>query len=195
MEAAALAATNAGMVCLAASGDSGSRDGTNLPTVDAPACCPHFIGCGGTHRPHGPNATNYETVWNNNVGGTSDEATGGGFSKMFPMPDWQINAPHGGRMVPDVAGCADPVTGYHITLNAQDIVVGGTSAVAPLWAGLVAACGRKLGFIAPKLWSNQMAFYDVTQGNNGNFMALPGPDACTGLGTPRADKIAALLMS
>jgi len=107
---------------------------------------------------------------------------------------WQIGAPVGpGRMVPDVAGNADPNSGYHIVSGGQDIVVGGTSAVAPLYAGLIAACGTKRGFITSRLWANPAVFRDITIGNDGQWSALVGPDPCSGLGSPHAARIAALL--
>jgi kumamolisin len=71
-------------------------------------------------------------------------------------------------------------------------VVGGTSAVAPLYAGLFAAFGKKLGFVTPKLWQNQGAFTDITVGSNGMYSAAPGPDACSGIGAPIGTRIAAL---
>lgn len=96
--------------------------------------------------------TGDETVWNNDPGKTDGEGTGGGFSTFFvPMPLWQANAPHGpGRMVPDVAANADPNTGYD-NRRRRLTVVGGTSAVAPLYAGLFASFGTKLGFVTPEL--------------------------------------------
>ena len=109
------------------------------------------------------------------------------------MQDWQAGAPMGmGRLVPDVAAEADPETGYEIVVRGSPTVVGGTSAVAPLYAGLFAAFGRKLGFVTPILWSNHLAFTDIAVGDNGHFRARVGPDACTGLGVPIGDRIAAL---
>jgi kumamolisin len=130
LEQATFAATTAGMVVFAASGDNDSSDGGQTPAnVDLPASAPHVIGCGGTKKLK----TGKETVWNDNPGKTDGEGTGGGFSTLFiPMPLWQANAPHGpGRMVPDVAANADPNTGYEIVLYKTQTVVGGTSAVAP----------------------------------------------------------------
>ena len=98
-------------------------------------------------------------------------------------------------MVPDVAANADPTTGCHIICYSQDIVVGGTSLVAPLYAGLFAAFGRKLGFVSTKLWQHPAAFNDIVQGDNGAFSARIGPDACTGLGTPKAVMLASLFSS
>ncbi len=196
MEQAAAAATAAGMVVFAASGDNDSGDGGPTPAnVDLPASAPHVIGCGGTMRPHNPSAANPETVWNNNPGNANGEGTGGGFSTLFkPMPPWQAGAPHGpGRMVPDIAANADPNTGYNIVLHGQQAPIGGTSAVAPLYAGLFASFGTKLGFVTPELWLNHMCFNDITQGDNGAFRARVGPDACTGLGSPIGTKLADLL--
>jgi hypothetical protein len=101
------------------------------------------------------------------------------------MPSWQAGAPHGpGRMVPDVAANADPNTGYEIILYGAATVVGGTSAVAPLYARLFASFGTKLGFITPELYLNSACFHDVIHGDNGAFRGRMGADPCTGLGSP-----------
>ena len=192
MEQAATDATAAGMIVFAASGDNDSSDGGPTPAnVDLPASAPHAIGCGGTQK-----TSTAETVWNNNPGHTSGEGTGGGFSTLFqPMPPWQAGAPHGpGRMVPDVAANADPNTGYRIILHGTQVPIGGTSAVAPLYAGLFAAFGTKLGFVTPKLWLNPVCFNDIISGDNGAFRAGAGPDPCTGLGSPIGGKLAELLV-
>jgi len=192
MEQAAIEAAAAGMVVLAASGDNDSSDGGPSPAnVDLPAGCPHIIGCGGTMK-----TRTTEVVWNESPGNPSGEGTGGGYSILFPMPAWQLAgaAPKGpGRMVPDVAAVADPNTGYEIYYGGSPQVVGGTSAVAPLYAGLLAAAGRKLGFITDKLWQNRGDFVDITQGDNGMYHAGVGPDPCTGLGVPIGKKLDALL--
>ena len=73
--------------------------------------------------------------------------------------------------------------------------LGGTSAVAPLYAGLFAAFGRKFGYVTPTLWLNQTCFNDITSGDNGFYRARVGPDPCSGIGTPIADKLAALFGS
>jgi kumamolisin len=191
MEQAATDATAAGMVVFAASGDNDSADGgPGRANVDLPASAPHVIGCGGTSK-----TRTHETVWNNNPGNADGEGTGGGFSTIFkPMPPWQAGAPHGpGRMVPDIAANADPNTGYNIVLHGVQTPIGGTSAVAPLYAGLFASFGTKLGFVTPELWLNHLCFNDITQGDNGAFRARIGPDACTGLGSPIGTKLAQLL--
>ena len=156
-----------------------------------------MVGCGGTSKPRGGGE---ETVWNNDPGNPSGNGTGGGFSTIFtPMPPWQAGAPHGpGRMVPDVAANADVDFGYAIVVHGQTLAFGGTSAVAPLYAGLFAAFGRKLSLAAPqtlvtpRLWLNQTCFTDIVTGDNGFYRAGIGPDPCTGLGSPIGRKLAAL---
>jgi len=140
-----------------------------------------------------------ETVWNDGSGGG---ATGGGVSDTFGLPPWQASAGvpgkagsgSAGRGVPDVAGNADPATGYQVLVDGQSTVVGGTSAVAPLWAALICrlaqATGKSFGLMQPSLYAGVSAgttaagFRDITQGNNGAYQAGPGWDACTGLGVP-----------
>jgi len=189
MEQAATDATTAGMIVFAASGDNDSSDGGPDPAnVDLPASAPHVVGCGGTKK-----TTTAETVWNEDPGNPSGEGTGGGYSTLFPVQSWQIGAPNGpGRMVPDVSANADPVTGYDIVLHGKSTIVGGTSAVAPLYAGLFAAFGTKLGFMTPELYLNQVCFNDIVDGDNGAFRAQRGPDPCTGIGSPIGSKIANL---
>jgi kumamolisin len=97
-------------------------------------------------------------------------------------------------MVPDVAADADPNTGYSITVHGSNTVVGGTSAVAPLYAGLFAAFGKELGFVTPTLYKNPAAFSDIISGGNGYYSAGPGPDPCTGLGAPVGNKLAPIFI-
>jgi kumamolisin len=197
-DAAALGVT----VCVAA-GDAGSDDGVgdgNTHT-DFPAASPLALACGGTRldADAATNARIEEVVWN---GGATGGATGGAFSRDFPLPAWQKKAGvngHTGRGVPDVAGDADPATGYRVRVAGEDLVFGGTSAVAPLWAALTCrlaeSLGRPLGLLQPALYAGATpghtapGFHDITQGNNatggnGDYAAAPGWDACTGLGTP-----------
>ncbi len=157
-----------------------------------------------------------ETVWNNGAG---NGATGGGVSAVFPQPSWQqkVGVPAGpggtdaggsangpsGRGVPDVSGVADPQTGYQVRVDGKDLVIGGTSAVAPLWAALIArlvqSTGRPLGLAQPALYDSTGAgavatgFRDITSGNNGAYTATPGWDACTGLGVPNGSALLAAL--
>ena len=181
-----------GVTVCCASGDGGSSDGQTdgLAHVDFPASSPFALGCGGTQLISRNGAITSEVVWNN---GSAGGATGGGISDVFPLPDWQIGAPNGpGRMVPDVAANADPNTGYNVVVHGQVQPIGGTSAVAPLYAGLFAAFGKKLGFITPEMYLNPVCFNDITQGDNGAFRAGVGPDPCTGIGSPIGVKLANL---
>lgn len=204
LDAACQSAAALGITITVASGDNGSSDGVsdNGKHVDFPASSPHVLACGGT-RLDGANGTiNSETVWNDANGG----ATGGGVSNFFALPPWQngtsVPKPtgaNGGRGVPDVAGDADPQTGYIIRVDGQTLVIGGTSAVAPLWAGLLALAnqqnGKSAGFINPVIYAakGKGSFRDITQGNNGAFKANSGWDPCTGLGSPVAPKLMTLV--
>jgi kumamolisin len=195
-------------VCVAA-GDSGSSDGVGdgKAHVDFPASSPHALACGGTTlrttTASGQAGIASETVWNE----SGDGATGGGISDAFALPTWQsaagvppsANDGHVGRGVPDVAGDADPATGYQVRIDGTTTVIGGTSAVAPLWAALVALLnqhrGTALGFVNPLLYAHPDAFRDVTSGTNGAYAARSGWDACTGLGSPNGAKLLAALAS
>lgn len=199
LDAACQSAAALGITITVASGDNGSSDGVsdNQNHVDFPASSPHVLACGGTKLESANGTITSETVWNDQNGG----ATGGGVSSVFALPSWQSNAdvPNpttsgGGRGVPDVAGNADPETGYSIRVDGQTMVIGGTSAVAPLWAGLIALAnqqnGRSSGFINSVIYAAKAksAFRDITQGDNGAFKANSGWDACTGLGSPVASQ-------
>jgi kumamolisin len=100
------------------------------------------------------------------------------------------------RGVPDVSGNADPDTGYDVRIDGANTVLGGTSAVAPLWAGLIArinaARGGTVGLIAPSLYRAPAAMRDIVEGSNGDYAAAIGWDACTGLGSPDGAQIAAM---
>jgi kumamolisin len=197
MDAAFADAAALGVTVTAAAGDDGSADGSTDGSahVDFPAASPHVLACGGTRLAASGSTgqVTSETVWNE---GTGRGATGGGISDTFGQPAWQVSAgtPGGGRGVPDVAGDADPQTGYQVLVDGTRTVIGGTSAVAPLWAALVCrlaeGAGRPFGLIAPLLYAGVTAgttpygFRDVTSGSNGAFSAGPGWDACTGLGVP-----------
>ena len=181
------------MIIVAASGDNDSSDGGPTPAnVDFPASSPYVIGCGGTSRVKAPKSgQSVETVWNNNPGHADGQGTGGGFSELFPIEDWQLGSVQARmRMVPDIAAHADPLTGYRIFVGGQPRVIGGTSAATALYAGLFAAFGPKRGFITPDLYKNQVCFNDIRGGDNGMFRAMVGPDPCTGIGSPRADLLA-----
>ncbi|HEY6313537.1 MAG TPA: S53 family peptidase [Streptosporangiaceae bacterium] len=194
-----------GITVCAAAGDSGSTDGVTdgQQHVDFPASSPYALGCGGTKLLADPSTgvVSSEVVWNELA--SNEGAGGGGVSDQFALPSWQAGAgvptqaggtSSGGRGVPDVAGNADPTTGYNIYSGGQAQVVGGTSAVAPLWSALVAllaqATGQRFGLLQPLLYAgvtpgaDVAGFRDITSGNNGAYTAGPGWDACTGLGVP-----------
>jgi kumamolisin len=197
-----------GITVTVAAGDNGSSDGVTdgLAHVDFPASSPHVLACGGTALTASGTTIASETTWND---GSSGGATGGGISDVFALPAWQQNAgvppsvnPGGriGRGVPDVAGDASPETGYQVLVDGQSTVFGGTSAVAPLWAALVAllnqALGKPVGFLNSFLYAQgEGPFHDITAGNNGAYAAGPGWDACTGLGSPNGAKVLAALAS
>jgi kumamolisin len=194
-----------GVTVTVAAGDSGSSDGESdgQPHVDFPASSPYALGCGGTKLIASGGKISSEVVWNETS--TDEGATGGGVSVLFPLPSWQQGsqvpkAPNGsaGRGVPDVAGNADPLTGYQVLVDGEAQVIGGTSAVAPLWAALIARCNQKLGAPvgdphAAIYQIGERAFRDITQGNNGAYQAGPGWDACTGLGSPNGQALLAAL--
>ncbi|QGN35535.1 S8 family serine peptidase [Microlunatus sp. Gsoil 973] len=195
-----------GVSIFCAAGDSGSTDGVGdgKQHTDFPASSPHVVGCGGTRLTISDQQAS-EVVWSTNG------ATGGGISDHFDPPDYQAVAdvpssanPPGtrrGRGVPDVAGDADPATGYIVRVDGRMFVIGGTSAVAPLWAGLTALLNQgqdaPVGFLNPALYaiagSAPDAFHDVTQGSNGAYHAVTGWDPCTGWGSPNAGDLAAAL--
>jgi kumamolisin len=195
-----------GVTVCVASGDNGSSDGVTdgKNHVDFPASSSFALGCGGTSLQSSNGKITGETVWNDQPSGG---ATGGGVSDVFPLPAWQqgFNVPAatvkgGGRGVPDVSGDADPNTGYNIRVDGETGVFGGTSAVAPLWAGLIARInqqtGKPIGFLNPLIYAQAVeasGFNDITEGNNGAFKATKGWDACTGLGSPEGVPLEAAL--
>src|ERR1700686_468314 len=141
MDQAFQAAAVMGVTVYCAAGDNGANDFPPGPGAqpgnhaDFPASSPHVVGCGGTNITVASNAITQEVVWNDPGGGS----TGGGFSALFPVPAWQASVGlDGKRGVPDVAGDASPLSGYVVRVDGQQSVIGGTSAVAPLWAGLTA---------------------------------------------------------
>ena len=212
-----------GVTVTVAAGDDGSTDRVTdgKSHVDFPASSPHALACGGTRLVADPatGTVASETVWNDGVG---RGATGGGVSATFALPSWQtgVGVPRraattgsgtrrrsaaAGRGVPDVAGVADPQTGYRVRVDGKDLVIGGTSAVAPLWAALVArlaqATGRRFGLLQLALYHavtpGQVppGFRDVTSGSNGAYSAGKGWDPCTGLGVPDGTALLAALES
>jgi len=200
-------AATLGLTVCAASGDGLATDGVDdgKAHVDYPASDPLVLGCGGTRLTASGTSITGETVWKSNGGGT-----GGGVSDLFPLPAYQkgvgvpaSTAKAGGRGVPDIAGDADPDSGYRIVTGGQTGIIGGTSAVAPLWAGIVAGLNAKrgspLGQIHAALYGDPSALRDIVSGDNKSgsigFSAAKGWDACTGLGSPVGEKLASLFAS
>jgi kumamolisin len=202
-EAIAAAAAIAVSVCVA-SGDGGSSDGLSdgANHVDFPASSPYALGCGGTTLTAAGDTIASETTWSD---------SGGGVSSVFARPSWQSSAnvpappsgSSGGRGVPDVAGDADPQTGYLLRVDGKSLVAGGTSAVAPLWAALIALInqqrGQAIGFANAQLYAlpgypqTPGPLHDITSGSNGAYQAGPGWDPCTGLGSPDGTRLAEAL--
>jgi kumamolisin len=201
MDNAFIDATMARITVLAAAGDNGSNDRVydGRAHCDYPASDPYVIACGGTTLQVNPDETIDEIVWDTPLFGF---ATGGGISDKWGLPGWQegkgvppsVNdGVSTGRGVPDVAGNANPFTGYNVVVDGSWTVEGGTSAVAPLYAGLFAlmnqSLGFRLGYITPYMYSldETDAYLDITTGTNQippapGYSAGNGWDACSGLG-------------
>jgi kumamolisin len=206
MDDAFQAAATMGITVCAASGDNGSSDGVadGSDHVDFPASSPFVLACGGTRLNASGGSISSEVVWNDGAG---NGASGGGVSSYFALPTWQtgLNAVNSQgqsialskRGVPDVAGNADPQTGYDVRIDGTNTVIGGTSAVAPLWAALLArinqVSGKTAGYVNPSLYQNPKALRDITSGNNGDYQAAAGWDACTGLGSPNGAALAEVI--
>jgi kumamolisin len=211
------AAALLGVTVCCASGDDGSQDQLDdgHAHVDFPAGSPYVLACGGTTLRLSGDAITGEVVWNEGSRAEGGGATGGGVSEMNALPAWQegivpvsVNPTHmRGRGVPDVAGNADGRTGYTILVDGEMTPgVGGTSAVAPLWAGLIARVnqqmGKPVGFINPLLYKANVgaALRDITVGTNdptggviGAYKAQSGWDACTGWGSPDGARLLSAL--
>lgn len=193
-------------VCIA-SGDHGTADldAANWDGhihVDHPACDDAVLGCGGTQIVNGTDVVwNDGTPFDSSASGGGGWASGGGISEDFAVPSYQtalntvvsIDDGKPGRGVPDIAMSA---TDYFTRVDRQEGPSGGTSAVAPLMAALVAllnqAKGKNVGFLNPFLYANASkgVVHAVTSGTNAitnttkGYEAGPGWNACTGLGTP-----------
>lgn len=208
-----------GQAFFVASGDDGAYgcQGSTTLQVQYPASDPNVVAVGGTSLYTGVGgAYGSESAWSCSAAiygcgsGADPEGIGGGggVSRVFSMPGFQVKFGLGSsasaREVPDVSAAADPATGYAIycaTAACYSIgwlSVGGTSAAAPLWAGIVADAndylhqlgktrlGSATGMIYGIAGSNQpyAAFHDVQVGSNLYYYAGPGYDLATGLGSP-----------
>ncbi|RAQ97108.1 protease pro-enzyme activation domain-containing protein [Thermogemmatispora tikiterensis] len=202
-----------GQAFFAASGDSGAYDcDNNSLAVDSPADDPYVVGVGGTHLVTGSGGTySSESAWSNpNDTQRSPHGSGGGggISSYFARPSYQTgpNLTNANRMVPDVSADADPATGYSVycTVTAAGcassgwLTVGGTSAAAPLWAGVAADVNQyltsqgkaTLGSASATIYrlynttQTYSAYHDITSGNNLYYSATTGYDLATGIGSP-----------
>ncbi|HEX4831521.1 MAG TPA: S53 family peptidase [Trebonia sp.] len=202
-----------GSTVTASAGDSGSSDDPQHPDgpvqVDFPASSPYALACGGTTLVGDPGGGQIvsEVAWNELA--HQEGAGGGGLSTAFAVPSWQQGAAAAteltGRGVPDVAGNADPLSGYEVITGGRRQAIGGTSAVAPLWAGLIArlaqATGRTFGLLQPVLYPGAgpgvtaPGFRDITSGSNGAYAAAPGWDPVSGLGSPDGTALLARLLA
>jgi kumamolisin len=196
-------------ICIA-SGDTGtdSKVGDGKAHVQYPGSDPWVLSVGGTTVGNINGSSFDEYVWND-----SGNATGGGISDYFAVPSYQANAGvpasvndanHRGRGVPDVAGNANPASGYSgMQMGGSTFTGAGTSASAPQWAGLIAvinaALATNVGFVNPALYALRGAgFRDIVHGNgpadNGvsgvtGYPARAGWDACTGWGSPNGQAL------
>lgn len=193
-------AASLSITVLVSSGDSGAFvESKTQAQTSFPASEPWVTACGGTTIGNVTGTTFDEYVWNDSG------ATGGGISARYPVPTYQANAKlpnrnvtHApGRGIPDIAGNASPFSGYTQFINGKSEPVGGTSAVAPLYAGLIALInanlGTSVGFLNPSLYgASEAAFRDISSppgpANNTydrvtGYPATTGWNACTGLGS------------
>jgi kumamolisin len=184
--------------------DWSSPPGANDVGLDSVASLPEMTDVGGTTlSTDGDGRWLAEQAWFDvplSVG------TGGGVSSLFDRPGYQRavmpDRDTDRRLTPDVAAVADPFTGVRIVFGGYDLVGGGTSQSAPIWAGLAAVMnqylvangGRLIGDLNPQLYriaagAPLPAFRDVTLGGNAVADAGPGYDLVTGLGTPDVDNL------
>jgi kumamolisin len=195
-----------GISVFAASGDHGAVDNamSGKFNVDYPAADPYVTGTGGTRLTIKDGKIANEVAWNNKEGWS----TGGGISpgevpdyqKGIKMPPEANGTGVPGRGVPDVAANADGKTGYKIRVGGREVIIGGTSAVAPLMSALAVrlneglGSGKQVGFMNPFLYKNAMAgtapfFNDITSGDNEGYSAAKGWDPVTGWGSLNGDKL------
>ena len=206
LNAALSDAVRLGVVVTAAAGDMLATDAVDddLVHVNFPASSPYVLACGGSRIELAAdrNSIASEVVWNDGIRGT-----GGGVSEVFDVPDYQhgVTVPASastgklGRGVPDVAAAAAETNGYRIFVNRQQVLQGGTSGVAPLWAAFVALINAERGVairrMHPLLYGDASLFRSIVDGNNKygllGYEAGPGWNACAGLGAPRGAAILA----
>lgn len=215
VRAALAKAQSNGTSALDASGDlaglecKGGQEWSSAPHaddtgLDAVASLPEMTNVGGTTLSTDANGDWLaEQAW---FDGPLSQGSAGGVSALFDRPDWQrtlqVGSGDGRRLTPDVSAVADPFTGVRIVYDKQDIVGGGTSQAAPIWAGIAAVMnqyltergGRQLGSLNPLLYAvaqgaGRPGFRDIVLGGNAVANAGPGYDLVTGLGTPDVNNL------
>jgi kumamolisin len=178
--------------------------------LDSVASLPAMTSVGGTTLSTGPRGQWVaEHAW---VDSPLSQGTSGGVSALFERPEWQSRLTierdtARRRLSPDVSAVADPFTGVRFIFKQQEVVGGGTSQAAPIWAALtvlmnqylVANGGRPLGNANPLLYrvaagSNLPGFRDVRLGGNAVDISQPGYDLVTGLGSPNTYNLARNLL-
>jgi kumamolisin len=220
VRAALVAAQRNGTTAFDASGDlaglecKGGQEWSTPPHednigLDAVASMPEMTSVGGTTLSTDAAGTWIEeTSW---FDAPLSQGTAGGVSNLYERPVWQaaldVGQGAGQRLTPDISAVADPFTGVRIVLDQQQVVGGGTSLSAPLWAGIAAVInqyltangGALLGDLNPLLYritegARLPAFHDVVRGGNAVYDAGPGYDLATGIGTPDVDNLAKVLL-
>jgi hypothetical protein len=160
--------------------------------AEYPATSQYVTAVGGTALSTSSNSRGWsESVWKT----SGSEGTGSGCSAYDPKPSWQTDTGCSRRMESDVSAVADPATGvavYDTYGGSGWAVYGGTSASAPIIAGVYALAGTPGSgdYPAKYPYSHTSNLYDVTSGNNGSCStsyfctARTGYDGPTGWGTP-----------
>ena len=201
MNAAFKKAALKGISIFAASGDDGARDNAPSGTkqADYPSSDPFVTGTGGTALETGNDGKiTSEVAWSNGGGGVSQKFGPVDFQADAKVPN-NVNTGKPGRGVPDISGNAAPETGYLIRVDGSEQVIGGTSAVSPLYSALMMRVNGALGKPVPNLnswlYKNTNIFNDITSGDNGGYSAGPGYDAVTGLGSIDGTKMLSALKS
>ncbi|WP_330339707.1 putative Ig domain-containing protein [Streptomyces sp. NBC_00557] len=174
-----------GVAITVSAGDSGYG-------AEYPATSQYVTAVGGTALTTASNSRGWsESVWHT----SSTEGTGSGCSAYDPKPSWQTDTGCSKRMEADVSAVADPATGvavYDTYGGSGWAVYGGTSASAPIIAGVYALAGTpgSTDYPAKYPYAHTGNLYDVTSGSNGSCStsyfctARTGYDGPTGWGTP-----------
>lgn len=188
-------AADNGITVLAATGDFGAYDQQNTLTVNFPSSDPYVLAIGGTSL-YPVNNQYEQSAWGGTYEGSS-YGSGGGYSRYFSAPWWQVAQGFGSpnRGTPDVSMNANKNTGMLVVSHSQQYKIGGTSIASPMWADVISlmdqAVNRSIGFTNPMLYQiansplYKTSFEDITTGDNGYYNATPGWDPVTGLGTPK----------